>query len=330
MKKISISLLFGLIPVMSHATSFPSGTPTVMSKYGQIQNVQNYSSNPFWSPDAPYNQRMPVPVYVQGADLNAGDCMTVVNSLIASQCASRNHCLNTQLSDVRPAIMLQLSRMPGHNYASSCAGYIDTLFADYVAQYRVTTPSGGAAFPTGTIANPNINQPTYQMANPYQPRVPGSPGDPWGQGIIDRATEMKRLQAQNGSGTSNQLAAAAFPTTIADVSFTERMENKAAGYEPYKDASAYQALNIESDETYWAREQQKMEFLKQTNYAEWCRRMPTECAREKQGAAASATTATTTTGGGAGQNQSGGTGAQPVSAADRQALIDKIISAFPK
>ncbi|MDE6477784.1 MAG: hypothetical protein K2L94_00880, partial [Alphaproteobacteria bacterium] len=248
------TILFGLIPVMSHATSFPSGTPTVMSKYGQIQNVQNYSSNPFWSPDAPYNQRMPVPVYVQGADLNAGDCMTVVNSLIASQCASRNHCLNTQLSDVRPAIMLQLSRMPGHNYASSCAGYIDTLFADYVAQYRVTTPSGGAAFPTGTIANPNINQPTYQMANPYQPRVPGSPGDPWGQGIIDRATEMKRLQAQNGSGTSNQLAAAAFPTTIADVSFTDRMENKAAGYEPYKDASAYQALNIESDETYWARE----------------------------------------------------------------------------
>ena len=258
---------FVLMPCAVYGTTFPSGQPTVMSKYGQIQNVQNYSSNPFWSPDAPHNQRMPTPVYVQGADLTAGECMSVVNSLIAAQCASRNNCLDSRISDIRPAIMLQLSRMPGHNYASSCGGYIDNAFDDYVAQYRVTTPSYGAAFPTGTVANPNINQPTYKMENPYQPRLPGAPWDPWGQEMKDRVVEMKTLQAQNGGTSDNKLAAAAFPTTIADVSFTERMENKAAGYEPYANASAYQQLNIESDEKYWAREIQRLERISQSDRA---------------------------------------------------------------
>lgn len=321
MKRPSFILLCAVFPLMSHGSTFPSGQPTVMSKYGQIQNVQNYSSNPFWSPDAPYNQRMPTPVYVQGADLTAGECMSVVNSLIAAQCASRNNCLDSRISDIRPAIMLQLSRMPGHNYASSCGGYIDNAFDEYVAQYRVTTPSYGAAFPTGTVANPNINQPTYKMENPYQPRLPGAPWDPWGQEMKDRVVEMKTLQAQNGGTSDNKLAAAAFPTTIADVSFTERMENKAAGYEPYANASAYQQLNIESDEKYWAREQQRMETLKQTNYAEWCRRMPTQCAQEKQ-------TAAVPTGGA--MQQKPGQQPAPVSPSDRQALIDKIIAAFPK
>ena len=39
------------------ATTFPT-TTTPFSKYGQIQNVQNYSSNPFWDPSSPYNQRV--------------------------------------------------------------------------------------------------------------------------------------------------------------------------------------------------------------------------------------------------------------------------------
>ncbi|MDE6477999.1 MAG: hypothetical protein K2L94_01995, partial [Alphaproteobacteria bacterium] len=38
-------------------------------------------------------------------------------------------------------------------------------------------------------------------------------------------------------------------------------------YEPYKDASAYQALNIESDETYWAREIQRLERISETDRA---------------------------------------------------------------
>lgn len=42
------------------------------------------------------------------------------------------------------------------------------------------------------------------------------------------------------------LTAEQFPTTANDVSFSDRMENKAAGYAPYKDASAYMAIELQS------------------------------------------------------------------------------------
>ncbi len=42
------------------------------------------------------------------------------------------------------------------------------------------------------------------------------------------------------------LTAEKFPTTINDVSFGDRVENKAAGYAPYKDASAYSAIQLQS------------------------------------------------------------------------------------
>ena len=82
---------------------------SLFSDYGQIQNVQNYSSNPFWSPNAPYNQRLPQPVYATGADLNSEDCQKVVQSLVAAQCMARDNCKNTDLSDIRPTVMVQLS-----------------------------------------------------------------------------------------------------------------------------------------------------------------------------------------------------------------------------
>jgi len=42
------------------------------------------------------------------------------------------------------------------------------------------------------------------------------------------------------------LTADKFPTTINDVSFGDQMENKAAGYAPYKDAVAYSAIQLQS------------------------------------------------------------------------------------
>ncbi|MBD5389391.1 hypothetical protein HDR63_04015 [bacterium] len=244
MKKSVVLFMMCAAILPAHAIVFPSGGTGTMSKDGLIQNVQNYSSAPYWNPNGPYNQRMPSPVYVQGTELDAGDCTAVVNALVASVCAARNNCVNDQLSDVRPTIMVQLSRMPGHNYASSCAGYVDTAFADYVAQY---------AFPTAVAPNANAQQNTqgtgYQIPNPLAPKLPIAPnGEPWMQDMLDRKQELKDLQAQNGAGVNARLAAADFPTTIADVSFTDRIANATAGYAPYKDAKAYHFFQIESDQ----------------------------------------------------------------------------------
>ncbi|MDE5615327.1 MAG: M23 family metallopeptidase [Alphaproteobacteria bacterium] len=50
------------------------------------------------------------------------------------------------------------------------------------------------------------------------------------------------------AGTANAgfLTAEKFPTTVNDVSFSDRMENKAAGYAPYKDASAYMHIQLQT------------------------------------------------------------------------------------
>lgn len=247
-------------------TGAMAASPQPLSKYGQIQNVDNYSSNPFWDRNGPYNQKFPTPVYVQGTDLNAADCQSIVASLVAAQCAAQNNCAGKRLSDIRPAIMLQLSRMPGHNYASACAGYIDTAFDNYMAQYSYVTPSAGTAFPSPTVANPNANAQPYKPANPYAVQLPAAPGDPWAANMIERASEMKQLQAQNGA-TAPKIGAAQFESTAADLSFTERMENLQAGYEPFKDKKVYTPLKIESDEDY-AQRKQRLEALKAQNNTE--------------------------------------------------------------
>ena len=134
---------------LTHAADTP------FSKYGVIQNVQNYSSNPYWSPNAPYNQRMPTPVYADGPDVETGDCQRVVSGLIATTCAMQNNCIESQLSEVRPTVMLQLSRIPNGNYATACAGFIDGAFQDYMRQTGYAVPTVGTPFPTPTASNPN-------------------------------------------------------------------------------------------------------------------------------------------------------------------------------
>lgn len=238
-----------LISATAHGASFPSGTSGAVSKYGLIQNVQNYSSNPFWDPSGPYNQRMPQPVYANGADLNTGDCQRAVASLVASFCASNNNCIGMNISDIRPTVMTQLSKLPGHNYASACAGFIDTEFTSYKSKYSTAAPTSGyTTFPSATQANPNA-QPTseFKIENPYAPKP-----TQWMLEMLERKNELDELQSQNGAG-NNKLAHADFPTTAADYSFAERMNNLTQGYAPFKDASAYQKINIESAEDYMTR-----------------------------------------------------------------------------
>ncbi|MCQ2562641.1 MAG: hypothetical protein MJ158_03450 [Alphaproteobacteria bacterium] len=221
-------------------TKWGFGASSILSNYGQIQNVQNYSSNPFWSPNSPYNKKLPQPVYLQGADLTAGDCQQVVQSLISVQCMTRNNCKNTSLSDIRPAIMVQLSSLSDqHNYASSCAGFIDTIFESYMAQYGNNIPKK-TAFPTVSVPSPTTNPNAIELHNPYKIETPE-----WKQDIIERSQELQNLQQQNGAG-NYKLSATAFPKTIDDVSFAEQMENLQEGYAPFKDKSAFHQINVKS------------------------------------------------------------------------------------
>lgn len=227
-----------------------------ISQYGLIQNVQNYSSNPFWNPNGPYNQRMPQPIYVQGTDLNTADCQRTVGTLVASYCVDNNNCVGMQLSDVRPVIMLQLARLPGHNYATSCAGFIDSEFSSYVSKYSNAGPSNSyVAFPTGTVANPTYNTTEYEIENPYQIRNRTWNNEEWEKEKKERAQELQDLQAQNGANDV-KLARADFPESITDISFSDRMALKGAAYAPYKDASSYASpFKIEDEDEYTRRMQ---------------------------------------------------------------------------
>lgn len=219
---------------------------SLFSNYGQIQNVQNYSTNPFWSPNSPYNQRLPQPVYAQGADLNAGDCISVVQSMVSAQCMSRNNCKNTNLSEIRPTIMVQLANLPGHNYVSACSGYLDNVFETYKTQNKSGVSNRSVSFPGATTPNPDANASDgIQLKNPYKQQP-----TKWQIGIKSRADELQELQNENGANDYG-LSAQKFPATYEDLSFTKRWENEREGIMPYKDLKPYEVPDIK-------------------NIAEWC------------------------------------------------------------
>ncbi len=212
-----------------------------LSQYGQIQNVQNYSSNPFWNPNGPYNQTFPRPVYVDGPDLNSGDCERTVYALIASFCATNGNCVGMQLSDVRPSIMLQLSRLPGHNWATQCMGYIDSAFSEYQTTAQNHVPTTPVKFPTGgTVSNPGLNTSEFKIKNPFAPQVPE-----WAQEMQERKQELKELQSQT-SNYDNSLSYSQYPVTYQNLSFAERMQIQQDGYAPYKGKSPYQILTLDN------------------------------------------------------------------------------------
>ena len=211
----------------------------VMSKYGEIQSVKNYSSNPFWTPDSPYNMRMPTPIYATGPDLNTETCNNTVAALVGSYCSSNNNCTNKQLSDVRPTIMVQLSQLPGANYATSCGGYIDSAFKNYKKNHGNLS--------TGiNIVQTNKPKTTLTLT-PATNSTKVTKTD----GVAERTAELERLQSI--TTPSSQLTAADFPKTIADISFVDRVANATAGYEPYKDLKAYKIPKFETEQEYYAR-----------------------------------------------------------------------------
>ena len=244
---------------------------TPFSKYGVIQNVQNYSTNPFWNPNSPYNQRMPQPVYVKGPQVTTPDCQQTVASLVMSHCSALNNCANAQLTDIRPAIMVMLSRMPNGNYATSCGGYIDEAFNNFKAQYAPKIVHSGTAFPSAQ------NNATITIDT--TPKTPT-----WATEVAERRQELEQLQTENGTNDF-YIAATGFPTTYADLSFDERMANEADGYEPYKDMRAYQEIKIEDLDKYYERQedvaQAKKEYeesMAELEKAEKCRKNPLDLA----------------------------------------------------
>ena len=248
MKRRIFKFLALSVPCGFYALSATAAV-SLFSNYGQIQNVQNYSSNPFWSPNAPYNQRLPQPVFATGADLNSKDCLNVVQSLVAAQCMARNNCKNSDLSDIRPVIMVQLSNLPGHNYVSACGGYIDGVFESYVKNYGNTVSNREIAFPDSTIPNPDINNSNnLQFQNPYKAQP-----TKWQQEIKERSDELQSLQNQNGANGYG-LSSTEFPKTYADLSFSERIENERTGLMPYKDLKAYKPLNVKTAEEWCAKD----------------------------------------------------------------------------
>ena len=140
--------------------------------------------------------------------------------------------------------MVELSKLPGHNYASACSGYLDGIFESYVKQYGNNLPNRPVAFPDAVAPNPDVNTDynTPQIQNPYKVQPPK-----WQQEINERSRELQELQSQNGTGNQH-LTKTKFPATYADLSFSQRMANDAAGLEPFKDLKAYRELNAKTAE----------------------------------------------------------------------------------
>ena len=191
---------------------------------------------------------MPQPVYATGPQVKTDECQRIVTSLVTLQCMNANNCIGVELGDIRPAIMLQLSRMTGGNYATACAGYLDGIFNDYVSQFANAAPNGTPSkFPTPVAPNTNANGNQIQLSNPF-----ATPAPDWATDMRERKLELQALHTETGTN-NHQIQSAEFPATYADVSFTDRLENARNGYEPFKDARAYREMDIEDEETYLAR-----------------------------------------------------------------------------
>ena len=256
MKKTNCLFTLWVVALCAGTHAYAVGTaPAILSNYGEIQSVKNYSSNPFWNKNSPYNQNFPKPIYATGADLNTGDCNRVVENLVTSYCAEHNYCRNLRISDVRPTIMVQLSQLPGHNFATSCGGYIDSAFDKFQKEY-------------GNVSTVNLPKPASQptnieIANPFAQKQTAAQ-----KAIADRTAELERLQSITTPTTG--VHAEYFPKTTADLSFTDRIANTAAGYEPYKDKLSYKKPDfLGEDEAFFER-------LKNQNFEEYCNRRPND------------------------------------------------------
>ena len=252
------------VATLCAGNAYAVGTaPAVFSQYGEIQSVKNYSSNPFWNKNSPYNQNFPKPIYATGADLNTGDCNRVVENLVSAYCAGHSYCRNTRINDIRPTVMVQLSQLPGHNFATSCGGYIDAAFEKFQKEYGNTS--------TVNLPNTATQITNIKIANPFAQKTTATQ-----QAVADRTAELERLQSITTPTAT--IGAAAFPKTTSDLSFTDRLANTTAGYEPYKDMASYKKPEfLGEDEEYFNR-------LRAQNFDKFCERRPTdpECVKQRE------------------------------------------------
>ena len=211
------------------------GHASLFSKEGLVQNVQDYSVNPFYN-TATGTVSTPTMVYVNGPKLAPNDCERAVRSVVENVCSDHNNCRDTKLATVRPDIMVQLSLLPKYNYATSCVGFIDSVYDAYVNRYNYTNNAAtSTGFPSVTTASVTA---TTQKSN-----LPK-----WKQEYNERDAELRALHAMTAEpvGVPED---AEFPKTFQDLSFQEQNEIKKQGYEPYKDAQAYVPLSIKRDDS---------------------------------------------------------------------------------
>ena len=278
--------------------------PSFMDQSGMIQNVQSYSSNPFWNPTGPYNQRMPVPIYAQGSDLTPADCNAMVSYLVSAECGRRNNCSGLRVMDIKPAVTMALSAQSGqHNYLTQCSGYIDTAFSDYMANAQNVTASGfptafpaAAGAPTAAQGGPTLVVPTVTAEN-FLPKAMVAAA----AGKAERTNQLAALQAQNDDGTP-LLSAQKYPKTFEDLSFADQQAVLREGYEPWREKwttvnglrvcienCPYQTLNIESDEAMWTRKANEagaratmLTAMHDADFCAWCKQVPETCLSEQQ------------------------------------------------
>ena len=135
------------------------------------------------------------PVVIDKMNINTEKCKSVVNGIIISECSTKNNCKDMSLMDIKPTIMVRLSKIPGENFVSACNGFIDSEFNNYLLSQK-----GGVNFPKLN----NINSNLINFNN------------------------------KENSYNSKKLKKIDMPKTINDLSFSQKINNKKKGYEQWR------------------------------------------------------------------------------------------------
>jgi hypothetical protein len=261
--KLFKTLILSLViasPCAVHAAAFPaaaSADAVNTARFGAplIQNSNYYSSNPHWNIGDDYRRGsmgFPTPLEQPANQFKSGECEMILSSVITGECMSYNNCANMSVQSVKPRIMMRLAQIPGKDYSVACGGYIDMAFDNYKARNR----DASVNYSGGAPAKPAAPKPTVVGVN--QNSFPSAGG--------------------------------AFPGTIHDVSYLERIENTRAGLEEWKEVwetreiggkqqrvcvknCAYATLFVENYASYQGR-------LKTEDFCEWCKTDRAGCAKE--------------------------------------------------
>jgi len=288
-KQLTLALTLTL--VAQSATGFggqltsPGGHgPTPFSGSGLIHGIPGgHTTMPGWHPGAHYAQRPPRPIFATGTELNAGDCQVITFNIIRHECSlTPDNCRGAQLHQIRPAILRQLSAIPGHNFITACGGFIDGAWAEFQrdnqgvparpahgmpTQFPAATGGAGTATGGGQL----ITQ------NPFERHLPL-----WMEEFIERSEEMgvhHRAQQHTVDFRPTQM-----PGHISDISLTERIQLTQAGmadFAPAFDAQgncirncAFHTIRIESDLDMFTRvaaeEAARCNAIRFTDTARWC------------------------------------------------------------